>query len=445
MDKRKIIKSTLSLILVGFITKIFASLAKIIMARKIGNEAMGLYMLVVPIYIFFINIIQLSLPTTIATKIASNPSNTNKIMVTSSIIALFINLIFMILIITFAPFIANYILHNEQTRLPLISLALLVPLISLGGLIKGYYMGIGKIEITAYSQISEEIARIIFVILFGYLFINKGSEYLAYGAFLSLCAGEVFSLTHMIVCLPNIKNKPKLLWKGIKNKESYITKDILDTSLPLTAGKFISVIAYTLEPIIMTNLMLNNGYSLAHITSEYGIISGYALPLLLMPGFFASAIARVILQPLTKSISQHKYNEGKKLLFSMMILSLMIGLFFSIIMYIFPKELMILLYKNATGYEYVKYFAFPFILYYIESPLISALTALSRSKNIMIYDTITSLIRILLLAFFIEKISMLAIPVTTVISSSILVILMLIDVLLIFRKNNNTIININKS
>mgnify|MGYP003295817832 CR=1 FL=1 len=40
---------------------------------------MGIYMLVTPIYIFFINIIQLSLPTTIATKIAKNPKETNKI------------------------------------------------------------------------------------------------------------------------------------------------------------------------------------------------------------------------------------------------------------------------------------------------------------------------------------------------------------------------------
>ena len=56
MDKRKIIKSTVLLIFVGFITKIFASIAKIIMAREIGNNAMGIYMLVVPLYIFFINI-----------------------------------------------------------------------------------------------------------------------------------------------------------------------------------------------------------------------------------------------------------------------------------------------------------------------------------------------------------------------------------------------------
>lgn len=436
MDKQKIVKSTLSLILVGFITKIFSSIAKIIMARKIGSEAMGIYMLVVPIYVFFINIIQLSLPTTIATKIASNPKKTSKIIITSSAIALIINVLFMILIVTLAPIIANNILKNPDTQLSIISLALLVPLISLGGLIKGYYTGIGKVETTAYSQVSEEIARILFVIIFSYIFINKGNEYLAYGAFLSLCAGEIFSLTHMILCLPNLKNKQRLLFKGLKDKENYITKDILGVSIPLTGGKFISVIAYTLEPIIITNIMLSIGFDSSYITNEYGIISGYAFPLLLMPGFFANAFGRVLLHPMTSMISKDDKKGAKKLLTNMTGISLIIGLFFSIIMFLFSKELMFVLYKSSLGSEYVRLFSFPFILYYIESPLISAMTALNKTKKIMLYDTISSIARVLLLIVLIPKIEMMAVPIATVISTSLLVILMLFDIISFFRKND---------
>lgn len=435
MDKRKIIKSTVLLIIVGFITKIFSSIAKIITARKIGSEAMGIYMLVTPIYVFFINIIQLSLPTTIATKIARDSKNTNKIMITSSAIALLLNMLFMVAIILLSPFIANNILKNPDTRLSIVALALLVPLISLGGLIKGYYTGIGKVEITAYSQISEEIARILFILIFSYIFMNKGDEYLAYGAFLSLCAGEIFSLTHMILSLPNFKNKPKLLFKGLSKKENYITKDILDMSLPLTGGKFISVIAYTLEPIVMTNIMLNLGFNSTFITNEYGIISGYAFPLLLLPGFFASAFGRVLLHPLATLTSKNNKKEAKKLLISMTSLSFIIGFIFSIIMFLFSKELMLLLYKNSTGSEYVRMFAFPFLLYYIESPLVNAMTALNKTKKIMLYDTITSVIRVVLLILLLPIIGMYAVGVTTVVSASLLVMFMLFDIIKFFRKD----------
>ena len=148
MLKKKIIKSTLSLLFVGFITKILSTIGRIATARTIGQESMGIYMLVMPYAVFFINVIQLSLPTCINKLIAQNPTKTKNIIITSSIISLIVNSLFMILIIAFSPYIANNILKNEKTILSINALALLIPLISLGGLIKGYYSGIGKIEIT---------------------------------------------------------------------------------------------------------------------------------------------------------------------------------------------------------------------------------------------------------------------------------------------------------
>lgn len=440
MDKSKIIKSVVSLIVVGFVTKLLASIAKIIMARNLSANAMGLYMLVVPVYIFFINVIQLSLPNTIATKIACNSKNTNKIIISSSIIALTINITFMIFVIAFAPFIANIILKNPDTKLSIISLSLLVPLISLGGLIKGYYMGIGKVEITAYSQISEEIARIIFVIIFLKLFKDKGDDYLAYGAFLSLSASEVFSLCHMIFKLPNIKNKPRLFFKGIKDKENYMVKDILNTAIPLTGGRLISTIAYSLEPIIMTTTLIGLGYSSSYITSEYGVISGLVFPLLLMPGFFAGALSKVLLQPLTKLINKNNYRQAKKLIISILTTSFLIGLFFSFIMMIFPDILMHLLYGNSNGSEYVKIFALPFVFYYIESPLISVMMAINKTKRIMLYETIVSLVRLISLYILLNLFGIIGVAISTIINSSLLVMFFAIETILFFRKKDKMII-----
>lgn len=423
MLKKKIIKSTLSLLLVGLITKILSTIGRIVTARTIGQESMGLYMLVSPAMVFFINVIQLSLPTCINKMIAENKDKTRSIIITSSIIALIVNSIFMILIIAFAPFIATNILKNEKTTLIITSLALLIPLISLGGLLKGYYAGIGKIEITAYSQISEEIARIAFMLLFGSYFIKGGVMYGAYGAMLSLCMGEVFSLTHMIVSLKNLKSKSKKLFVGIINEKNLSTKDILNISLPLTGGKIIGSIAYMLEPIIVTNILLNLGMSNDAITLEYGILSGYAMPLLLMPGFFANAFGRVLLQPMSTAISKNDKKTATKLFLSLSAVSICLGTLFSLIMFIFPKQLMTILYKSSDGYEYVRLFALPFIFYYLESPFLSAMTSLGKTKQIMFYDVLTSFLRILLLFVLLPKFKMMGVAICTTISFITLVII----------------------
>lgn len=423
MLKKKIVKATLSLLFVGLVTKILSTFGRIVTARIIGVESMGIYMLIMPSLVFFINVIQLSLPTCINKLIAENPNKTRNIIITSSIIALIVNSIFMISIITLSPYIANNILKNEKTILAINGLALLIPLISLGGLIKGYYAGIGKIEITAYSQISEEIARIAFILLFGSYFVKGGEMYGAYGAILSLCMGEVFSLTHMIISLKNLKSKTKQLFNGIINEKNLETKDILNMSLPLTGGRLIGSIAYMLEPIIITNVLLKTGMSNDSITLEYGILSGYAMPLLLMPGFFANAFGKVLLQPMTSSISNNDKKQAKKLFLSLSIVSMLVGVFFSIIMFMFPKQLMILLYKSSEGYEYVRIFSLPFIFYYLESPFISAMTALSKTKQIMFYDVLTSAIRIGLLFMLLPSMKMMGVALSTAISFIVLVII----------------------
>ena len=60
-------------------------------------------------------------------------------------------------------------------------------------------------------------------------------------------------------------------------------KDSLDISIPNTASILIGSIAYFIEPIVLTSTLLHVGYSNNFIINEYGILSGYVLPILLLP------------------------------------------------------------------------------------------------------------------------------------------------------------------
>jgi stage V sporulation protein B len=211
-------------------------------------------------------------------------------------------------------------------------------------------------------------------------------------------------------------------------------------SLPLTSGKLISTIAYSLEPILMTTILLKLGFSSSYITNEYGIISGYVFPLLLMPGFFANAFSKVLLQPLTKTIAKKEYDVSKKMIINITAISFTIGGIFSIILAIFPKPLMDILYGTTKGYEYVRYFALPFVFYYVEAPLISAMTALNKTKKIMLYDTIVSLIRILSLFILLPRVNMMGVAISTIINSFLLVLFFTIEIIVFFRKKDKMII-----
>ena len=94
-----------------------------------------------------------------------------KIMQVSIFLLLFIDLVFGIIYIYLVPSIATIYLKNSLTFPTLYGMVLLLPLISMTSLLKGYFIGIGKVEKTNICQISEEISRLVFIIIFVDLFI----------------------------------------------------------------------------------------------------------------------------------------------------------------------------------------------------------------------------------------------------------------------------------
>ena len=79
MNKEKFIKSTIILIIGGFITKILGMLIKIVMTRLIGTEGIGIYMLISPTFMLLISLAQLGFPIAISKIVAEDRVNNKNI------------------------------------------------------------------------------------------------------------------------------------------------------------------------------------------------------------------------------------------------------------------------------------------------------------------------------------------------------------------------------
>lgn len=398
--KKKIILSVIKLIMMGFLAKLISTFAKIIIAQKIGIESMSIYSLTVPTMVLMINIAQAGFPTAIAKLIAQNRDKTFKIMISATFLSLLLNIIIACIYFPLVPVIGKNLLHNSLTYPTLYCIGCIVPLVSFSGLLKGYFVGIEEVEKSSYCQISEEIARILFIVVFIDLFSHQSPSFLAFFAMCGMLIGEIASIIHML-CSMHIKWKKKIHeLKQIEKKETkQWNKMILSISLPTTSTRIIGSISYFFEPILFTFLMLQCGVSAAQTTIEYGIITGYIMPLLLLPGFFASAFSLALLPRMSKAIAQKNYSYAKKLLFYFVMASFVVGLIFSLTIFLAPKFFMNLLYHHTQGYEFIKKYALFIIVYYIEAPLGTAMVALSLEKHIFIDSLICNLAKII--AYFI--------------------------------------------
>ena len=171
----------------------------------------------------------------------------------------------------------------------------------------------------------------------------------------------------------------------------------LSIGIPNTTGRLIGSIGYFLEPIILTITLIAFGYSNNYITNEYGILSGYVMPLLLLPSFFTLAISQALLPAVSKEYSNKNITAVKKRIKQAVIYSLVIGIPITIILMIIPNIFLKLIYNTNKGITYMKFLAPICLIQYVQAPLLSSLDAMGKSKDSMKATTIGVIIRIVFL------------------------------------------------
>lgn len=391
--KEKFIKKALILVLGGFITKILSMIIRIITTRVIGVDGLGLYMMVLPTFNLFITIATLSLPTAISKLVAEGTRNNKKLVLGFLPIAIIFNIFLIILIILLSPFIANNLLHNEILYYPIMSIGITLPFITTSSIIKGYFFGKEKMFPNVVSNMIEQITRIISIIFIIPYLLKINISYAVSGLVFINCLSEGLGIVTLLLFMPN---KTKISKNDIKPDLNNI-KDIFSISIPTTTSRLISSIGLFLEPIIITFVFLKLGYQTSYITKEYGIISGYVLPMVMMPNFLSGAISSALLPVISKSYANKKYKETKRKLILACKLSLLIGIICTIILFIFPEECLKLLFNTTLGANYLQITSIIFLISYILNPLSSCMQAMDKSKQLMKINIIGVIIKTSLL------------------------------------------------
>lgn len=383
--KNKFIKSTIILIIGGAVTKALAMILKIFLTRSIKDEGIGLYMLVLPTFNLFITLCTMSLSTSIS-KVTATHGNSKHTILSIIPISLIYNFLLMILLIIFAPFIANHLLNTKDAYYPIIAISFTLPFICISSILKGYFYGKENMFPYVVSNIIEQTVRLLFIIFMIPNLLKYGTNIAVTGVVLINIISEFTSIICLILFIPN----KKINFKDFV-PDRLVLKDILNISLSTTGSRLIGSISYFLEPIILTYVLIHSGYSSSYIIKEYGVITGYVYPLLLLPSFFTMAISTSLLPIISSSYAKGLYKYAKKKLKQAIYISLGIGVFCTCFFMTIPDILLNFIYNTNLGINYIKIIAPFFILHYIQGPLTSYLQAIDKS-NIAMYGTLAGAI-----------------------------------------------------
>jgi len=395
----RFVKSTLILMIGGFVTKALGMLIKIIMTRLMGTEGIGLYMMILPTFSLFIGLAQFGFPIALSKLVAEDEKNNKRLIASIIPVSFIINIVLILFIICIAPILSENLLHESRSYYPLLAIALVIPLTSLSGIVRSYFFGKEEMLPHVISNVTEDLIRLILV-LFGIpVFLKYGIEYAVTYVILTNIISE---LTSVIVLLFFLPKKVTMHRSDFVPKRSYI-RESLSIGIPNTTSKLIGSFGYFLEPILLTNILLFVGYNNKFIISEYGILSGYVLPLLLLPSFFTLAISQALLPVVSREYSKGNKSFCMRKIKQAIFFSLLIGIPVTIFFELAPETGLKLIYNTTEGVDYIRFLAPICLFQYIQAPLSFSLDAMGKSKDAMIatiYGVIIRSVLLLVLSLF---------------------------------------------
>ena len=390
MKKNLFIKSTLILICSGFLTKILGFIIKVIYTRIIGEYGISLYAIAAPTYSLLLTIATLAIPISISKLVSENKGRSIRILTSAAFLILSINFLLILIILLTRDFLATTLLKEPLASPILLAFALTLPFVSISSVLKGYFAGKQNMVPHATSNIIEQIIRLIIIVIVLPILMEKSVMHAVIGLILLTIASEISSIIVFLFFIPKHINFKTNLLPSRKH-----TKDILNISVPTVSSRIIGNIGYFLEPIILTNLLLFSGYPSSYILREYGAYNAYSLALLTMPGFFIAAISTSLLPEISKFHGENNTKMIKRRIHQSIIFALLIGIFFSFLIFTFRDALLFSLYNTTSGSDYIKVLAPFFVLFYLEGVLTSSLQALGYAKitmNITLWGVILKLI-----------------------------------------------------
>ena len=305
MKTKSIAKGALILTLAGILTRILGFVYRVYMSNTIGSEGMGLYQLIVPIYMLVWSISSSGISTTISKLTAHENAlnkygNINKLLFHSMIISVSIAFILSITLYYSAEKISIFFLKDTRAILSLKIICFCFPFMAAGSCIRGWFFGLRETLTPAVSQFFEQCIRMLAIFFLSGMLIPKGIEFAAAAAVIGMCLGEIASFVYVYLSHKHFRKSQKLFSAPTINiRTTYMM--ILTMAIPLTANRITGSFLSTIENILIPQKLQLYGLSQKNAMEIYGELSGMIMPMIMFPSSILTALSTTLLPAISEA------------------------------------------------------------------------------------------------------------------------------------------------
>lgn len=368
----------------SLLMKFAALIFNIYISNQIGSEAVGVFSLVMAVYLFFITVatsgLNIAVTVIVSEKFALNKNQQAiKAIRTCIFFSLMLGIAAGGLILLFSNFITSKCLHNMVSSRPLFYIAIGLPFIAMSSCISSYFATIRKAYKNAISQVFEFTIKMFATIILLKINISNGVEAICISLILADVISEICSFT-LIFILYIIDIKLKKL-EDIRSFGQRI--NILKIAFPVAVTSYIRSGLSTLKQLIIPTQLEKSGISCSRALSQYGMINGMVLPVITFPTVFTDSYSMLLIPEFSTYVAQKNYKAINYIANKIFKITCAFTMCICSIFFIFSNDLGLAIYNNIEIGYYFKIFT-PFIFFmYMDHIIDCILKGLNKQFGVM--------------------------------------------------------------
>jgi len=382
----------------AFIMKSVGMVFHLYVANKIGSEAIGVFSLVMAVYMFFTTIATSGLSLACTSIVAEQFSKGNflaglKAVRTCLLFALLLGLSSSLLVVLFSPIISQHFLKSVISCSPLYFIAIGLPFIAISSVVNGYFSAVRKGYKSAISQVFELSIKMLVTLLLLQFYPYKTVE----GICICLILADVLSEIGSCCVLWVFYQKDKKTYSQKAITTITFKKRILEITLPVSITSYIRSGLSTFKQFIVPTRLTLFGFPYSLALSEYGKINGMTMSVLTFPNVFILSFSHLLIPEFTSLSAKHYKKRIVQVCQKVFLVTSLFSMATALIFFCFANEISLMVFHNLDCAPYIRILAPLIVFMYPDSILDSMLKGLNKQLHVMVCNILDLLLTISIL------------------------------------------------
>ncbi len=402
--KRAFLTGTLLLTGTGFLCRVLGFFYRIFLSRTIGAEGLGMFNMIHPVYGICFALCAGSIQTALSQLIASQVSRGRSIFRCGLFVSMSMALFLAWLICHNADLLAVHVLMEPRCSpyLPLMGIS--VPFAAFHACINGYYYGMQKAKIPAFSQVAEQVIRMALVFLIARSWMMGGNEITVRLAVIGHLIGEVAAAVFTFICMLVMPPQPDEASGSDEEaaRNNGLFSDMIQTSFPLMAlalplmgNRLVLNLLSSAEAIWIPSRLQMSGLSNSDAFAVYGVLTGMALPFILFPSAITNSMAVLLLPGVAQAQANGQKHQINTSISISLRYSMYMGIFCIGTFTRFGQALGTSVFHDPNAGHFIQILAWLCPFLYLATTMGSILNGLGCTRTTFLQNTCALLLRII--------------------------------------------------